>query len=119
MSHQFCDSATYEVGLDAPFDPAEDPIREMLHLVAYDICSPKRLRHAAAVCENYGVRVEKSVFECDLSEAQFASFWEELLSKIDPEEDALVAYGICRSCVKKTLSAGVVDRPEKPLAYIF
>ncbi|MBR1837007.1 MAG: CRISPR-associated endonuclease Cas2 [Kiritimatiellae bacterium] len=116
---RFTDSALYDVGIDVPFDPAQEPVREMLYLVAYDICSPRRLRHAASVCEDYGIRIEKSVFECDLSESQFASFWSDLNAEIDPEEDALVAYRICRSCVKETLTAGIVERPAKPLYYIF
>ncbi len=116
---RFSDSAVYDVGLDVPFDPSQEPVKKMLYLVAYDICAPRRLRHAAKVCEDYGVRVEKSVFECDLSETQFAAFWNDLQDEIDPEEDALVAYRICRSCVKETLTAGVIERPQKALAYIF
>lgn len=116
---RFSDSLFYDVGIDAPFDPSQEPVREMLYLVAYDISSPKRLRHTANVCEDYGVRVEKSVFECDLSETQFSSFWTDINAEIDPDEDALVAYRICRSCVKETLTAGVVKRPEKTLVYLF
>ena len=44
----------------------------MLHLIAYDIASDKRLRRVARICEDYGIRVEKSVFECDLSDGDFA-----------------------------------------------
>ena len=107
------------IGLDADYDPAQEPVHHMIHLVAYDICDPRRLRHAAKLCEDYGVRVEKSVFECDLEDGVFASFWEALQGEIDPGEDSLVAYRLCKTCVGKTLSAGALTRPEKPLAYIF
>lgn len=91
----------------------------MLHLVAYDICQPKRLRLVAKTCEDYGVRIEKSVFECDLPEDRYAAFWKALLRVIDPEEDALVSYRICQSCAAGIQSAGTVRRPPKRLLYLF
>ncbi|MFA7172501.1 MAG: CRISPR-associated endonuclease Cas2 [Kiritimatiellia bacterium] len=90
----------------------------MLWLVAYDIASPKRLHRIAKTCLDYGVRVEKSVFECDLEEEVFATFWQELNERIDPAEDAIVAYRICATCVREALSAGTLVRPETVLAYI-
>ena len=100
------------------YDPAEKEHKQMMHLVAYDISSPKRLRLVAKVCEDYGVRVEYSVFECDLSDTQFQSFWSEINSYIDDDEDSLLAYTICAGCVKKTRTAGTVVRPRKVLLYI-
>ena len=53
----------------------------MFVLITYDvnITSPhgeKRLRNVARVCLNYGKRVQNSVFECILTEAQFVvSMW--------------------------------------------
>ncbi|NLB69130.1 MAG: CRISPR-associated endonuclease Cas2 [Lentisphaerae bacterium] len=96
----------------------------MLYLIAYDISTvdksgQRRLRQVAKACENYGIRVEKSVFECDLKEEIFTVFWGSLIEIIDPDEDALIAYRICRSCVKDVLSAGALYRPVKRLAYIF
>ena len=110
----------YKIGIaDNRWTPAETEFKNMLHLVAYDICSPKRLRLVAKTCLDYGVRVEKSVFECDLDEATFASFWDRLNEIIEPDEDALVAYRICRTCVKDILSAGALYRPIQRIAYIF
>jgi len=90
----------------------------MRYLVAYDICEARRLRQTAKVCEDYGVRVQKSVFECDLEPVQFESLWEELQAVIDEEDDYLVAYPLCQACSGKVLSAGVMVRPEKVVAYI-
>ncbi len=100
------------------YDPAEKEHKHMMHLVAYDISDPKRLRLVAKTCEDFGVRVEYSVFECDLSEIQFQSFWQEINSYIDEDEDSLLAYTLCAGCVKKTLTAGGVIRPRKVLIYI-
>lgn len=43
----------------------------MLHLIAYDIAEPKRVRRIAEICEDYGTRVQYSLFECWLEEDDF------------------------------------------------
>jgi len=109
----------YKLGLTYnKFNPAEEEYKHMLHLVAYDIRTPKRLRHVAKVCEDFGIRVEYSVFECDLSEDHFQMFWTSLHNIIDPGEDCILAYKICGSCVTKIESMGAVVRPGKTLLYI-
>jgi CRISPR-associated protein Cas2 len=42
----------------------------MPHLILYDIADAKRLRRVARVCEDFGVRLQDSVFECDISPVQ-------------------------------------------------
>lgn len=98
--------------------PETREIRNMLHLVAYDIACPKRLRRVAKTCEAYGVRIEKSVFECDLPEGDFDALWCALIDEIDEEDDAVVAYRICADCLRKTESMGAVPRPDKPICYV-
>lgn len=100
------------------YQPSEKEVKHMLHLVAYDIANPRRLRYVAKTCEDYGVRVEFSVFECDLPEERFNTFWSELNALIDEAEDSLLAYTLCAGCVKKTLAAGSVVRPVKAMLYI-
>ncbi|MEI6890575.1 MAG: CRISPR-associated endonuclease Cas2 [Pontiella sp.] len=107
--------ATPELG---GYDPAQKEIKHMLHLVAYDIAHPKRLRQVAKTCEDFGVRVEYSVFECDLSPDRFTLFWSELNRLIHEDEDSLLAYTLCGGCVKKTRTAGNVVRPRKVMLYI-
>ncbi|GEM_PF-528973 len=108
----------YKIGVASGYVPAEREFREMLYLVAYDITQPKRLRRIAKTCKDYGVRVEKSVFECDLDEKLFGSLWQEINKIIDHDEDAVIAYRICRNCVRNTLSAGAVVRPGPVLVYM-
>ncbi len=91
----------------------------MIRLIAYDISSPRRLRRVANTCLDYGMRVEKSVFECDLSDDQFAVFWTKLQREIDPDEDSLIAYSLCKGCGNGILTAGMTQRPEKKLVYVF
>lgn len=91
----------------------------MIHLVAYDICNHKRLYRIAKTCCDFGVRVEKSVFECDLPDKRFAEFWRKLNKIINPETDSLIAYPIGAGEIVRIQTAGVIKRPEKQLVYVF
>lgn len=90
----------------------------MLTLVAYDISNHKRLANIAKVCENYGVRVQYSVFECYLDEAEFSEFWQKLVELIDDKEDRLVAYKIDAKSAKETLTAGAMVCSERVICYL-
>ncbi len=66
-------------------------------LVTYDVATDtpegrKRLRRVAKVCEGFGQRVQLSVFECVVSEAQFELLKHRLLREIEPKEDSLRIY---------------------------
>jgi len=90
----------------------------MLTIVAYDITDPKRLHKIASICEDFGVRVQYSVFECRLEEKEFADFWAKLLAVIDDDEDRIVAYMIDARCARETVTAGNMVCSEKVLCYV-
>ena len=90
----------------------------MLTVVAYDITDPKRLARVAKVCQDYGVRVQYSIFECRLDEDEFTDFWLKLLEEIDDDEDRMVAYKIDARCAKETLTAGTMVCSEKAVCYL-
>ena len=89
----------------------------MLHLVAYDISS-RRLKRVARICEDFGVRVEKSVFECDLETETFNKFWQRLENTIDPDIDSIIDYPISRADERRIQSLGRVQRTTSG-AWIF
>ena len=60
----------------------------MLRIVAYDIADPRRLRRVALACLDFGIRIEKSVFECDLRNDQFDELWEKLKTIVNREADS-------------------------------
>jgi CRISPR-associated protein Cas2 len=101
-----------------PYEKPTPGEGEMLTLVAYDISDNKRLARVAKICEDYGVRVQYSVFECRLEETEFEEFWLELLDRIDEREDRLVAYKIDARSAKQTLTAGMMVCSEKVVCYI-
>lgn len=71
----------------------------MLVLVCYDVntettAGRRRLRRVAKVCEGTGQRVQKSVFECQIDQAQFEDLERRLLAIIDAELDCLRLYRV-------------------------
>ncbi len=69
----------------------------MMVLVTYDVNTEtpqgrKRLRRVAKVCEDYGQRVQNSVFECLVDPGQLAELKAKLLSIFDEETDSLRFY---------------------------
>lgn len=66
-------------------------------LVAYDVSTEtaagrRRLRRVAKVCEGFGQRVQKSVFECIVSEADLTRLVARLRREINVDEDSLRIY---------------------------
>lgn len=69
----------------------------MLALVCYDVNTEsregrRRLRRVAKVCEGTGQRVQKSVFECQVTLAQLEELERRLLAEIDLNQDCLRLY---------------------------
>lgn len=71
----------------------------MFLLLSYDIDQSdngKRLRNIAKICEKYGVRVQGSVFELEISSAQLMILKSELEKALDPSVDSVRIYKIGR-----------------------
>jgi CRISPR-associated protein Cas2 len=63
-------------------------------LVVYDIAQARRLQRVAKVMERYGVRVQKSVFECRLTRARQEEMTRRLSGVIEPGEDQVRVYTV-------------------------
>ena len=69
----------------------------MLILVTYDVCldvpaGKKRLRRVAKCCTTFGIRVQNSVFECIVDQAQFLRLRHSVLKEIDETKDSVRFY---------------------------
>jgi len=69
----------------------------MMVLITYDVnteteAGKSRLRKVAKICQDYGQRVQNSVFECLVDAAQLKQLQAKLLKIIDPEVDSLRFY---------------------------
>lgn len=96
----------------------------MLVLVTYDvsltdISGQKRLRRVARVCQNYGVRVQNSVFECVVDQAQFIILKNKLLKEIAVEQDSLRFYMLGNNYKNKVEHYGIKREisVEDPLVF--
>ena len=84
----------------------------MLVLITYDVntetaAGKKRLRKVAKQCENYGRRVQNSVFECLLDNAQSIALKAALTDIIDMEKDSLRFYYLGNNYQTKIEHVGV------------
>jgi len=69
----------------------------MLVLVTYDVntetaTGQKRLRKVAKTCQNYGQRVQNSVFECIIDPARLKELQAALEKLINKEKDSIRYY---------------------------
>ena len=91
----------------------------MFVLVAYDIPTDKRRTKIAKILEDYGRRVQYSVFECDLTAKQAQKLTKEMKEVLNPEEDGIRVYRLCQECLKKIKVMGQAQPPaETPEVYI-
>ena len=94
----------------------------MLVLVTYDVNTEtkegrRRLRRVARVAENYGQRVQFSVFECLLDMAQWTMVRDKLAGEINPETDSLRFYFLGNHWKRRVEHVGAKASydPEGPL----
>jgi len=69
----------------------------MMVLITYDVSTEtaagkRRLRKVSKKCQDYGQRVQNSVFECIIDAAQLKQLQDALQKIIDPEVDSLRYY---------------------------
>jgi CRISPR-associated protein Cas2 len=84
----------------------------MLILVTYDVSTVekpgrRRLRRVAQACEDYGTRVQKSVFECQVGQKEWVSLRDRLLREIKADEDSLRFYFLDAESTKRTEHHGI------------
>ena len=90
----------------------------MLVLVTYDVggtdqnIGQRRLRHIAETCVDYGLRVQKSVFECNVDPAQWERLKATLLDIYDPEQDSLRFYFLGSNWKRRVEHHGLCDAPD-------
>ena len=83
----------------------------MLMLVSYDVntvnaAGRRRLRRIAKVCENWGIRVQNSVFECTIDWAQWVTLKAQLEAICEPSVDSLRYYNLGNNYREKVIHFG-------------
>ncbi len=94
----------------------------MMVLVTYDVntetrAGRRRLRQVAKTCENYGQRVQNSVFECLLDPAQWEALRGRLLDIANLETDSLRFYFLGKNWQRRVEHQGAKPGydPQGPL----
>jgi len=90
----------------------------MLIAVAYDIPNDRRRTKLAEHLENFGRRVQLSVFECLLEAKQLERMKAGIVRLADEEEDTVRIYRLCASCEERVEIVGKGVRSEDPEVYI-
>ena len=83
----------------------------MLMLVSYDVntvnaAGRRRLRRIAKVCENWGIRVQNSVFECTVDWSQWVELKAQLETICEPSSDSLRYYNLGNNYREKVVHFG-------------
>lgn len=86
----------------------------MYILITYDVqtetaAGQKRLRKVARLCQDYGQRVQNSVFECVLTEVQLAELKNKLLYVMDTQNDSIRIYFLNRNENRRIITLGKDD----------
>lgn len=85
----------------------------MFYLVCFDVVEDRARARVVKVLKEYGVRVQKSVFECgNLTGESFLKMKDRLESFIDDSEDTVRYYALCRECLSKAEHSGVGEPPD-------
>lgn len=85
----------------------------MFYLVCYDITHDRRRNRVAHLLEGYGLRVQRSVFECVLDEAQRQLLLRKLEQYLKLEEDQVRFYPMSGHTRRKVMILGI--QPERQI----
>lgn len=85
----------------------------MFLLVCFDISDDRIRYHVVKLLKGYGIRVQKSVFECsDLTEERFLKLKNGIDDLIHHGEDTVRYYLLCRGCLHRVECSGLGDFPN-------
>lgn len=85
----------------------------MYILITYDVdtiskTGQKRLRQVAKACKDYGQRVQNSVFECEVSEAQLVTLKDRIAGIMDMQLDSIRFYFLSSKSHGRVMTLGKV-----------
>ena len=86
----------------------------LIVLVSYDVSTidragRRRLRRIARCCQDFGQRVQYSVFECAVGDKEWAALKALLLSEMESKQDSLRFYFLDEAAVRRVEHHGVIE----------
>jgi CRISPR-associated protein Cas2 len=86
----------------------------MQYVVAYDTPDDRRRYRLAKCLNDYGKRVQYSVFDARLTRQLFDKMVEELTALIVPQSDRVHVYPQCAACQARAVFLGTTAGDERP-----
>ncbi|MFN3411978.1 MAG: CRISPR-associated endonuclease Cas2 [Exilispira sp.] len=86
----------------------------MNYFIAYDICDDKRRRKLHKYLKQYGLNVQKSIFQCVVTKEVLENLIFKMRKFMDERVDKLYVYPVCDRCLSKAFAdgTGVFDKIE-------
>lgn len=84
-------------------------------IVAYDIADPRRLNKVAKVIKDYGIRVQKSIFELAVNNNLFLEMKSRIEDIIEPTADGVKYFPLCEKCAGtvEIIGQGIFIDPDE------
>ena len=84
-------------------------------IVAYDIAEPRRLNKVAKVIKDYGLRVQKSIFEVQVDSRIFAEMKARIEEEIEQSADGVKYFPLCEKCAGtvEIIGQGIFIDPDE------
>jgi CRISPR-associated protein Cas2 len=76
-------------------------------IIVYDIADDKRRFKLFKTLEGYGIPVQFSVFECEVSDEDFLFMKDKLEGIINKNEDSVIYYDLCPRCWRRIGRVGI------------
>lgn len=81
-----------------------------MYLISYDISLDSVRNKVAKELENFGKRVQYSVFECEITEKRYAELYGRLVYHMNESEEGNIRiYKLCGKCQQMIQTIGIDD----------
>lgn len=88
----------------------------MKYVISYDISSDRIKRKVSEILEDYGKRVQYSVFECNLDNRRLKQLYKKLTyATNEMQEGSIRFYPLCASYNEKIMTIGIDDNERNGL----
>jgi len=89
-------------------------VEEMFYSICYDISDDHRRLKIAKLLEDFGQRVQYSVFEANMERDELDRLKRRAMSILHAEEDSLRIYPLCAGCTRRIEVLGQGKITEDP-----
>ncbi|WP_286819517.1 CRISPR-associated endonuclease Cas2 [Desulfobacter sp. UBA2225] len=82
-------------------------MKKIFYVVAYDVKSDKKRKKISELLEEWGVRVNFSVFECEIPRKALSPLKKKIEALINPKSDSVLYYPLCLNCRSQSERCGM------------